>query len=89
MPRETAHAKARRLLTEGRLNVRHVSERSAIALCRGDSALVYRLGFDRGSWFCSCACATDQCSHLKALRLIVLEPEHGRNASIADTKTSG
>ena len=79
MPRESAHDKARRLLTEGRLTVRHIDERSAVARCRGDSAQIYSLGYDRNRWFCSCACATAQCSHLKALRLIVLEPEHGRN----------
>ena len=79
MPRESAHDKARRLLTEGRLDVRQVTERTAVAKCRGDSAQIYNLGYDRGRWFCSCPCATDQCSHLRALRLIVLEPEHGRN----------
>ena len=77
MPRESAHDKARRLLTEGRLDVRHVDAHTVVAKCRGDSAQIYSLGYDAGRWWCSCPCMTPECGHLKALRLVTLVPEHG------------
>lgn len=71
--RENAAAKARRLLTEGRLRVLSVDEASATASaeCRGDSGLTYSVGWDEaGRWFCSCE-AKGRCSHLIALQLVV------------------
>jgi len=70
--RETAAAKARRLLAEQRLTVEVVepNDGSIRATCRGDSA-TYALGFDpeRARWYCTCA-AFGGCSHLLALQLV-------------------
>ena len=83
MAREDSRTKGLRMLTEGRVTVRHVDDHTVVAKCRGDSARVYALGYDRGRWWCSCPCLTPECGHLKALRLIVLEPEHGRGTTAA------
>jgi hypothetical protein len=41
---------------------------------RGDCR-VYLAGRDEEGWFCSCAARTEDCSHVRALRLVsVLEP---------------
>jgi uncharacterized Zn finger protein len=76
MARETAFDKARRLLTEGRILVRRASQELLVAQVRGDSAHVYRAGFER-SWFCSCdhSAQTTKCSHILALMLVWIEPE--------------
>jgi uncharacterized Zn finger protein len=75
--RENAHAKGRRLLAEGRLQVLDVNEYdgTALAKCRGDSAAMYVVGRDEaGRWTCSCR-ALGRCSHIVALQLVVvLEP---------------
>ena len=72
MTRETAAAKARRYLGEGRLTITEVHGDHVAALCRGDGQ-VYQLGHDpdRG-WWCSCLGRTDQCCHLAALRLVTV-----------------
>jgi uncharacterized Zn finger protein len=71
--RENAFDKARPLLAEGRLTVRVVGGSHISAVCRGDSAKVYSLGFDQGRWFCSCP-AVGRCAHATALMLVTLEP---------------
>ncbi|MGZ5296847.1 MAG: hypothetical protein ACXWYT_08030 [Actinomycetota bacterium] len=71
--RENAATKARRLLTEGRLTVRTVTENVIEASVHGDSALVYITRWDRGGWTCTCD-ARSRCSHVQALMLVVLEP---------------
>ena len=76
-PREDAQMKARRLLSEARLNVRHADANGAVAECRGDSGATYRVTFDRrtGEWSCDCP-ALSRCSHARALQLIVAaDPE--------------
>ena len=73
MPRENAHDKGRRYLTEGRLEIRAVSERHIAARCRGDSGEIYTLAADAGGWTCSCPAYTT-CSHLVALQLCTLKP---------------
>ena len=80
MPRESAEAKGRRLLVEGRLVVQLVDGRKIVAACRGDSGEVYRLGFDprTRSWRCTCPALTAACSHLIALRLVTLKPGETR-----------
>ena len=72
MVRESAHAKGRRLLTEGRLEVRRVEGETIAARCRGDSGEIYSVGFSRG-WYCVCPAAS-RCSHLVALQLVTLKP---------------
>lgn len=75
--RESAATKARRYLAEGRLIVRRLDENTAQAECRGDGA-IYRLGFDKGAWLCSCE-AKGRCSHLIALGLVTaLATREGR-----------
>lgn len=76
MPRENAHDKGRRLLTEGRLVVKAVSDKHISARCRGDSGEIYTLAADPHGW--SCSCPAVRCSHLVALQLVTLEPPNGR-----------
>jgi hypothetical protein len=46
--RESAAAKGRRYLVEGRLTVERVHNDLVVASCRGDSAETYKLGYDPG-----------------------------------------
>jgi uncharacterized Zn finger protein len=75
MARESVPAKARRLLAEARLTIRRVDGPVIAAECRGDSASVYRLGYDRGRWYCGCP-AVGRCSHVAALMLVTLTPTY-------------
>lgn len=59
MPRENAHDKGRRYLTEGRLTVKSLSEHHISATCRGDSAEVYTLTGDHRGFWCSCPPSED------------------------------
>ncbi len=78
MPREDAFAKGQRLLTEGRLVVRKVGDpgkpRLIVAECRGDSGSIYTLGWDpkKEEWRCTCPEMRGACSHLAALKLVVI-----------------
>ena len=69
--RESAATKARRYLTEGRLLVIEVAVDRIAALCRGDTGL-YSLGYSAGDWACDCPARTRGCSHLRALRLVIV-----------------
>lgn len=72
MPRESAHAKGLRYLTEHRLTVYAVNDAEVKATCRGSGAR-YQLGLDRGgNWWCSCPCHTTACSHLAALKAVTV-----------------
>ena len=76
MPRESAFAKGRRLLVEGRLVVRQADANQTIALVRGDSSEIYRTEWQRGvGWSCTCPVRTTKCGHLVALRLITVISE--------------
>src|SRR5262249_3529261 len=74
--RETAADKSLRLLTEGRLMVQCVDpdSRLVVAQCRGDSGAIYRLGHDPKTkeWRCTCDEMKGNCSHLRALKLVVI-----------------
>ena len=69
--RENAFSKARRYLTEGRLLVVAVDENRIAGLCKGDGQ-IYNLGLDPRGWHCDCPALTDQCAHLRALRLVTV-----------------
>ncbi len=69
MTRENAAAKARRYLTEGRVVLTRVTPSSVKAIVRGDGA-TYTSIYRAGQWSCSCPARTDQCSHLRAVRLV-------------------
>jgi hypothetical protein len=74
--RETAAAKARRNLAEGRLTVLEVGTQVVRAVCRGDGQ-VYRCGWWRGQWGCGCPAGGQfgrSCAHIPAPRLVVVEP---------------
>lgn len=73
MTRESFDVKARRYLAEGRLDVRHVVSDTVVALCRGDSGELYRVGYGSGGWYCDCPAKT-RCAHLQALMWVVLRP---------------
>ena len=75
--RESLQAKAARYLAEARLEVLEVGPAVVRADCCGDAGDVYRLGWWRGSWGCSCPAAgifRRTCAHLTALRLVVPDP---------------
>jgi hypothetical protein len=75
--REDAITRGKRLVSEGRLIVSHVSGRSIAGICRGDSGEIHRLGHDPGrGWWCACP-ARSTCAHLRALMLVVIEPTIG------------
>jgi hypothetical protein len=74
--RETVDAKARRYLVEARVRVLHCNEDAGLleAEVRDDRRLysIQRVG---EGWYCSCAARTQDCSHVRALRLVtILEP---------------
>lgn len=73
--RERAAAKGRRYLTDGRLTIRAMDGRTIEATCRGDSG-THTLGWHAGGWWCSCPARRGRCSHLVALRLVVLAERH-------------
>jgi hypothetical protein len=73
MPRENATAKALRVLVRLASTFRLADNRRILAWCRGDSAEVYDVGYDRGGWFCSCP-ALGRCSHLIALMRVTVRP---------------
>ncbi len=75
--RENAAAKARRLLSEGRLDVRKVEADEIAAYVRGDSAEVYSVGYTPAGWYCDCS-ARGRCSHVMALQLVTLVRRGGR-----------
>ena len=73
-----AREKGRILLAEGRLTVLKVGDEYdglIQAVCRGDSAKVYDLGYDprKREWRCTCE-ARGECSHLIALKLVTVQP---------------
>lgn len=75
--REPLEVKAVRYLAEARLEVLEVGPGIVRAYCCGDAGDVYRLGWWRGSWGCSCPAAGTfrrTCAHLTALRLVVPDP---------------
>jgi hypothetical protein len=74
MPRENAQAKSRRYLTEGRLHILRVDETVVIAVCKGDGAFWW-LGHDGRTWHCDCDARSLDCSHLLALRTVVVSPK--------------
>jgi uncharacterized Zn finger protein len=81
MTRESAEAKGRRYATEGRLCVHSVTTTTISATIRGN-AEVYDVGYERGSWNCSCP-APGRCSHLVALQLVTVAPPVRRLAEAA------
>jgi uncharacterized Zn finger protein len=83
--RESAEAKGRRYVTEGRLVVRLVDGHQIEAECRG-SGEVYRLGYRPGSWWCECP-AVGRCSHLVALQLVCVSPR--AEVSVAGSRMVG
>lgn len=72
--RESAEAKGRRYLVEGRLTVERLDGRMVYATCRGTDA-IYQLGYDptRSEWRSSCP-ARGRCAHLVALQLVTRRP---------------
>lgn len=69
--RETARAKAHRLLQEGRIMILRVDPAGRVdARCRGEGQ-IHRLGFEWGEWRCTCDHHGTNCSHLLALRSVV------------------
>lgn len=79
MSRENAHDKSRRLLAEGRVTVLTVEDDLIVGAVRGDSAAVYRVGWNPADgWTCTCPAVTARCSHARALRLVTVVVRHVR-----------
>lgn len=74
--REDAHTRGRRLLVEGRLIVRRVSDGHIVASCRGDSGVIHTVSGDARGFACSCP-AFRTCAHIVALSLVTLLPTRG------------
>lgn len=74
MVREDAHMKARRMLSEGRVTIRGLSDDLIRAEVRGDSARRYDVSWTPAGWSCPCDAALTRCSHVQAVQLVVLEP---------------
>ena len=74
MPREDAGGKSRRLLAEGRVTIRTVTPDRITASVRGDSAAIYRVGWEPSGWYCDCPALGRRCSHVRAVQLVTLEP---------------
>lgn len=68
--REGAQQKAWRYVCAGRLTVTRLVPGCVEATCKGDG-VVYRLGWERGAFWCDCPSWSASCSHLIALRLVV------------------
>jgi uncharacterized Zn finger protein len=73
MAREAAFDKARRLLVEGRVNVKRVNAGAVIAEVRGDGGRIYLVSGDDRGWACPCDAVT-YCSHAMAVALVTLLP---------------
>lgn len=71
MPRESAETKGLRYLVEHRITILSVDEEGVRAIARG-SGEVYQLGRDASGWHCTCPCRTEACSHLFALKAVVV-----------------
>lgn len=84
--RENAASKARRYLVEGRVVVTVVRTGGVMARVRGDGR-VWDAGYLQGRWYCNCWARTDQCAHLRALRLITA-PDL-TESTIVDHRTIG
>lgn len=83
MPRETAAAKADRLLTSGRVVVTTARGRYVRAIVRGDTEGFHVVQHLDGRWICDCSHAPyGSCSHRRAVMLVtspvqpaILSPE--------------
>jgi hypothetical protein len=76
MTRESADAKAARLLASGALKVIRVDAEAIDATCIGTDT-VWSLGYRRGGWFCGCPAHAHgaRCSHIDALQRVTRRPE--------------
>lgn len=73
--RENYTTKGRRYVAEGRVNLRLVTDAEVKAVVRGGGH-AYETGFDGERWFCTCP-ALGECSHLAAVKLVVVVPKAG------------
>lgn len=76
--RESAAAKAIRLLISGRVRVRVVHAGRVYAEVRGDSGKVHSVTFTKSRWRCSCDAGASRCSHARAVwHVVAQESEPG------------
>ena len=79
MSRENVEVKARRYLTEGRVNVVDVTGQTVTAAVRGAGAVYRTTHHHRRGWHCTCP-ARSRCAHVAALELItVVSDDHEAN----------
>lgn len=72
MTRESADAKARRYLLEGRVIVKQAGPRRVAAIVRG-SGYLWPVKFDDRGW--SCPCPSKRCSHVLAVQTVTAPGE--------------
>ena len=71
---ETVEAKARRLLADGRCQVRWATDEIVVAAVLGATAL-YEVRWSRlAGWSCSCPEFRGRCSHIEAVRVVTMRP---------------
>jgi uncharacterized Zn finger protein len=70
--RESAEAKGRRYVVEGRLLIHSVTTTTITATVRGNGE-IYDVGYSSGAWYCTCPAASS-CAHKVALQLVVVAP---------------
>lgn len=63
--------KANRLLTQRRLQIAYADLHTVQATVRGDTD-TYAVGYEGNRWHCSCAARGASCSHIEALRSVIL-----------------
>lgn len=68
--RESAPAKALRLLLTGRVSVLMLHRGRCFANVRGDSGRTYAVIY-RGYWRCECQAGARRCAHRRAVELVV------------------
>jgi uncharacterized Zn finger protein len=71
--RENAATRARRLLVEGRVQIRRCDERGVLADVRGDTGVLRRVLWDAHAEMWSCGCpARSRCAHVLAVAAVVV-----------------
>ncbi len=80
--REDVSSRARRLVSSGRVTIRRVETDRVLAEVRGDSGIVRRVVFARGTgWGCSCP-ARSVCAHTRAVQLVVITDDEHEDPAI-------
>lgn len=72
--KENVATKARRLLIEGRVQVRRLDSQGVLSHVRGDSGVLRTVTYEAGLWSCDCP-YRGACSHVMAVQAVVVVAE--------------